>query len=156
MRSCELRRKFVTPTSWPMSPQRGCLIDLVPSGSRFAGRTTRKSPYAGAPRGFRRRDAIRRGSSRMSNRRSRQQMLQWEFANSAVAAHRDSFFRPLADVKLGDRLILTTSHGKFGYAVSKVRVVDPDDVSVLAQTGHSSLTLVTCYPFRYVGRAPKR
>jgi sortase A len=82
--------------------------------------------------------------------------LPWEFGNSAVAAHRDSFFRPLADIKVNDRLILTTPHGTFGYAVSKVRIVDPDDVSVLTQTGRSSLTLVTCYPFRYVGRAPKR
>jgi sortase A len=82
--------------------------------------------------------------------------LPWEFGNSAVAAHRDSFFRPLADIKLSDRLIVTTPHGTFAYVVSKVRIVEPDDVSVLAQTGRSSLTLVTCYPFTYVGRAPKR
>jgi sortase A len=82
--------------------------------------------------------------------------LPWEFGNSAVAAHRDSFFRPLADIKLSDRLMVTTPHGTFAYVVSKVRIVEPDDVSVLAQTGRSSLTLVTCYPFTYVGRAPKR
>ncbi len=82
--------------------------------------------------------------------------LPWEFGNSAVAAHRDSFFRPLADIRLGDRLMLTTPHGTFHYSVAKLRVVDPDDLSVLAQTGRSSLTLVTCYPFRYVGPAPRR
>ena len=82
--------------------------------------------------------------------------LPWEFGNSAVAAHRDSFFRPLAAVKPNDRLVLTTPHGTFRYAVSKIRVVDPNDLSVLAQTGRSSLTLVTCYPFSYVGRAPRR
>jgi len=82
--------------------------------------------------------------------------LPWEFGNSAVAAHRDSFFRPLADIRVSDTLILTTPHGTFRYAVTKVRVVEPDDLSVLAQTGRSSLTLVTCYPFSYIGRAPKR
>ena len=82
--------------------------------------------------------------------------LPWEFGNSAVAAHRDSFFRALADIKLNDRLLLTTPHGEFHYAVSNLRIVAPDDLSVLAQSGRSALTLVTCYPFRYVGRAPKR
>ena len=82
--------------------------------------------------------------------------LPWEFGNSAVAAHRDSFFRHLEDIRLNDRLILTTPHGTFRYEVAKLRVVDPDDLSVLAQTGRSSLTLVTCYPFRYVGPAPRR
>ena len=78
--------------------------------------------------------------------------LPWEFGNSAVAAHRDSFFRSLEDIKLSDRLILTTPHGTFRYAVAKLRVVDPDDLSVLAQTGRSSLTLVTCkssFPTRH-------
>lgn len=82
--------------------------------------------------------------------------LPWEFGNSAVAGHRDSFFRPLSKIKLHDTLILTTPHGEFHYAVSSLRVVEPNDLSVLAQNGRSSLTLVTCYPFTYVGRAPKR
>ena len=82
--------------------------------------------------------------------------LPWEFGNSAVAGHRDSFFRPLSAVKMNDRLRLVTPFGDFHYVVSNMRVVKPDDLSVLAQTGRSSLTLVTCYPFSYVGRAPKR
>jgi sortase A len=82
--------------------------------------------------------------------------LPWELGNSAVAGHRDSFFRPLSNIKLHDTLILTTPHGEFHYAVSSLRVVEPNDLSVLAQNGRSSLTLVTCYPFSYVGRAPKR
>src|SRR5262245_37752192 len=82
--------------------------------------------------------------------------LPWEFGNSAVAGHRDSFFRPLSSIKLNDRLRLITPHGAFHYAVSKLRIVQPDDLSVLAPTGRSSLTLVTCYPFTFVGRAPKR
>src|SRR5262249_48546381 len=82
--------------------------------------------------------------------------LPWEFGNSAVAGHRDSFFRPLAQVKLNDVMKLVTPHGEFHYAVASTRVVSPNDLSVLAQKGRSSLTLVTCYPFSYVGRAPKR
>ena len=82
--------------------------------------------------------------------------LPWELGNSAVAGHRDSFFRPLSAIKLKDRLRLVTPHGAFNYEVSNVRVVKPNDLSVLAQNGRSSLTLVTCYPFSYVGRAPKR
>ena len=82
--------------------------------------------------------------------------LPWEFGNSAVAAHRDSFFRPLSEIKLNDRLVLMTPHGEFHYAVASLRVVEPNDLTALAQTGRSSLTLVTCYPFSYVGRAPKR
>ena len=82
--------------------------------------------------------------------------LPWELGNSAVAGHRDSFFRPLSKIKLHDTMMLTTPHGEFHYAVSSVRVVEPNDLSVLAQNGRSSLTLVTCYPFSYVGRAPKR
>ena len=82
--------------------------------------------------------------------------LPWELGNSAVAGHRDSFFRPLSKVKLHDSLILTTPHGEFHYAVSSLRIVEPNDLSVLAQNGRSALTLVTCYPFAYIGRAPKR
>jgi sortase A len=82
--------------------------------------------------------------------------LPWEFGNSAVAGHRDSFFRPLSQVKMNDRLRLVTPYGEFHYVVSNMRVVKANDLSVLAQTGRSSLTLVTCYPFSYVGRAPKR
>ena len=82
--------------------------------------------------------------------------LPWELGNSAVAGHRDSFFRPLSKIRLHDEMTLTTPHGEFHYAVSSVRIVEPNDLSVLAQNGRSSLTLVTCYPFSYVGRAPKR
>lgn len=82
--------------------------------------------------------------------------LPWEFGNSAVAAHRDSFFRPLSGIRVGDQVSLQTPHGEFRYTVARVRVVEPNDVSVLAQTGHSSLTLVTCYPFSFVGHAPRR
>ena len=80
----------------------------------------------------------------------------WELGNSAVAGHRDSFFRPLSAIKVNDTLRLVTPHGEFHYVVSGTRIVEPNDLSVLSQKGRSALTLVTCYPFSYVGRAPKR
>jgi sortase A len=82
--------------------------------------------------------------------------LPWEFGNSAVAAHRDTFFRPLSQIQLNDRMKLVTPHGEFHYVVAQTRIVEPDDLSVLGQKGHSSLTLITCYPFNFVGHAPRR
>ena len=84
--------------------------------------------------------------------------LPWELGNSAIAGHRDTFFRPLERVRVNDLVRVVTSQGNFQYQVSKILIVEPDDVSVLAKTrdSSSSLTLVTCYPFGYVGNAPKR
>ena len=76
--------------------------------------------------------------------------------NLGIAAHRDSFFRPLKDIEVGDTVTLKTAGGTVTYAVSSLEIVEPDDVSVLATTAEKTLTLVTCYPFNYVGQAPKR
>jgi len=80
----------------------------------------------------------------------------WETGNSAIAAHRDTFFRPLKDVRINDAIRLVTLRGTFEYAVTGARIVGADDVSVLTAGDRSSLTLITCYPFGYVGRAPER
>jgi len=76
--------------------------------------------------------------------------------NVGIAAHRDSFFRVLKDIRSGDALELISGARTATYAVSQVEIVDPDDVSVLRPNGESSLTLVTCYPFYFVGPAPRR
>jgi sortase A len=76
--------------------------------------------------------------------------------NLGVAGHRDGFFRGLKDIGIGDSIDLLTAAGEVRYRVSSIVIVDPSDVSVLAPTEESSLTLVTCYPFYYVGHAPKR
>jgi sortase A len=76
--------------------------------------------------------------------------------NIGIAAHRDGFFRPLKDITVGDEMSLATVHDTKLYRVSSVRIVDPSDVSVLEPTPDSSITLVTCYPFYYLGSAPKR
>lgn len=76
--------------------------------------------------------------------------------NLGIAGHRDGFFRGLKDIKAGDVLELQTVHGAKRYRVGSTVIVDPSDVSVLAPTAEPTLTLVTCYPFYFVGPAPKR
>jgi LPXTG-site transpeptidase (sortase) family protein len=82
--------------------------------------------------------------------------LPWQAGNSALAGHRDGRFRPLQHVKPGDQILLRTSRGTFGYTVKRILIVEPDDLSVLERTSQRTLTLVTCYPFVYVGRAEQR
>jgi sortase A len=76
--------------------------------------------------------------------------------NVGLAGHRDSFFRGLRKLTIGDEITLTTRAGTLHYTVESIRVVPPDDVNVLRNTPYPALTLVTCYPFYYVGPAPQR
>ena len=76
--------------------------------------------------------------------------------NAGIAAHRDGFFRNLKDVRLGQYLYLDTPTHTSRYRVVAVRIVNPSDGSVLAATAVPSITLVTCYPFYFVGPAPQR
>jgi len=76
--------------------------------------------------------------------------------NLGIAGHRDGFFRGLKDIAVGDMIELQNSRGIVKYSVSSIDIVEPSDVSVLAPTTNSTITLVTCYPFYYVGHAPKR
>lgn len=76
--------------------------------------------------------------------------------NLGIAGHRDGFFRVLKDIELGDSIDMLTYEGNKEFVVSSITIVDPSDVSVLAPTDESTVTLVTCYPFYYVGHAPKR
>src|SRR5208337_4000089 len=82
--------------------------------------------------------------------------LPGEWGNVALAGHRDTFFRPLRDIRLGDEIRFTTSVRSFEYVVESIEVVSPTDIRVLqTSTGHD-LTLLTCFPFYYVGPAPQR
>jgi len=76
--------------------------------------------------------------------------------NVGIAAHRDTFFRPLRNIRANDIITLTTLRGDYQYRVVSTKVVDPYDVAVLDPDGHEILTLVTCYPFYFVGAAPLR
>jgi sortase A len=76
--------------------------------------------------------------------------------NLGIAGHRDGFFRGLKDLALGDEIELQRADRPDIYVVERIQIVSPEDVSVLNPTRESSLTLVTCFPFYYVGSAPQR
>ena len=76
--------------------------------------------------------------------------------NIGIAAHRDTFFRPLRNIRLEDVITLTTLRGEYRYRVVSTKVVSPESVEVLKPDGNEILTLVTCYPFYFVGPAPNR
>jgi sortase A len=76
--------------------------------------------------------------------------------NVALSAHRDTFFRRLGQLRRDDVLWITTAGATFYYVVESTGIVDPDEAIVLRDIGRPTLTLVTCYPFYYVGPAPKR
>lgn len=76
--------------------------------------------------------------------------------NVILAGHRDTFFRPLRKIKIGDRIRFALPSETYEYEVKTVMVVDPSDTAVLQSKGIDELTLVTCYPFRFVGTAPDR
>ena len=79
-----------------------------------------------------------------------------EAGNTGIAAHRDSFFRALRDAHKGDTMELATPVRTATYRVDQIEIVDPEDVAVLRAGSVPSLTLVTCYPFYFVGAAPQR
>jgi sortase A len=76
--------------------------------------------------------------------------------NIGIAGHRDTVFRPLRHIKVGDPLQITTGDRMYQYRISKTLIVGPDDVYVLDPTARPTVTLVTCYPFDFIGHAPKR
>jgi sortase A len=100
------------------------------------------------------------GDSRANLRRAvghiSKSALPGEWGNVALAGHRDTFFRPLHDIRLGDEIKFKTPERSFEYLVESIEVVGPNDVQVLeSSTGHD-LTFITCFPFHFVGPAPKR
>ena len=83
--------------------------------------------------------------------------LPWhQRGNVGLAAHRDGLFRRLEKIRLNDEVRVVTSRGEYHYRVTKTHIVDPDDVWVLAPTATPTITLITCYPFSFVGNAPQR
>jgi len=82
--------------------------------------------------------------------------LPGETGNIGIAGHRDTFFQKLKDLQPHDKIDFTTHSGRYRYTVESLTVVEPTDVSVLESTGGQTLTLVTCFPFHYIGNAPRR
>ena len=82
--------------------------------------------------------------------------LPWRGGNSVLAAHRDTFFRGLGDIRPRDVIRIRAGDRELSYHVKETKIVEPTDVEVLAPTKTATLTLITCYPFHYVGPAPQR
>lgn len=79
-----------------------------------------------------------------------------ENGNVGIAGHRDGFFRRLKDINTGDTIEIVTPDSSIRYVIDDITVVDPSNVSVLAPRAQPSITLVTCYPFYFIGSAPQR
>ena len=82
--------------------------------------------------------------------------LPGEPGNIGIAGHRDTYFRSLKDIRTGDEIQIQTAADLSRYEVDSVQIVSPRDIGVLAPSAESAITLVTCYPFHYIGAAPKR
>jgi len=82
--------------------------------------------------------------------------LPGEAGNTAIAGHRDTLFRSLRNISRDDVIVFQTTHGSYTYHVEDMSIVKPQDVAVLAPRSYPEITLITCYPFYYVGPAPKR
>jgi sortase A len=76
--------------------------------------------------------------------------------NLVIAAHRDTFFRRLEGIRAGDRIRILTVGQTYEYVVDSIETVDPEDTRVMESRGRQELTLITCYPFSFVGSAPNR
>lgn len=79
-----------------------------------------------------------------------------QLGNMGIAGHRDGYFRALKDIKVGAKIELETDNGKLYFRVFQTQIVDPTAIEVLDHSASPSITLVTCYPFYYLGQAPKR
>lgn len=76
--------------------------------------------------------------------------------NSAIAGHRDTFFRKLEAIGAGKQILFSSERGTYEYVVDSTEIVEPDDTQVMESRGRPELTLITCYPFYFVGAAPHR
>ena len=103
---------------------------------------------------------VREGASESTLRRAVGHIpgtgLPGQVGNVGLAGHRDTFFRPLQNIRKNDAIDVDTGHGTLRYVVTATEIVSPRDVGVLKASAGKTLTLVTCYPFYYVGSAPKR
>jgi sortase A len=94
---------------------------------------------------------LRRAVGHLSN-----SALPGDRGNVALAGHRDTFFRPLRDIRPGDEIKFKTRERTYEYVVESIEIVAPTDLRVLESSTRHDLTLLTCFPFHYVGPAPKR
>jgi len=79
-----------------------------------------------------------------------------QLGNFVLAAHRDTYFRSLRDIRQGDRISVKAPDGDYQYSVDSTAIVQPTQTEVVRPTDDATLTLITCYPFNYIGNAPER
>lgn len=79
-----------------------------------------------------------------------------QIGNLVLAGHRDTFFRGLRDIRQGDRISVKAPNGDYQYSVDSTAIVQPTQTEVVRPTDDATLTLITCYPFNYIGSAPER
>ena len=82
--------------------------------------------------------------------------LPGEGNNTILSGHRDTVLRNLGKLEVGDQLIASTAAGMFTYRITKINIVDKDDLTVISPKPRDTLTLITCYPFYFIGPAPQR
>jgi len=82
--------------------------------------------------------------------------LPGERGNTGIAGHRDTWFRDLKDVRASDEILVETATGVGRYQVDWIQITNPADVGILAPSNEYALTLVTCFPFHFIGAAPER
>lgn len=87
---------------------------------------------------------------------SRYSTVPGEGGKVVLCAHRDGFFAPLQNIKLGDEVIIETSYGTYYYEVDNIWIAEADDMTVTAPSEEEELTMYTCYPFDFIGSAPQR
>jgi sortase A len=96
-------------------------------------------------------DVLERGAGHLPG-----SALPGDRGNSVLAGHRDTFFRSLRGIRVGDIVRIHRPQKDSAYVVKSARIVEPDEVDVLKPTPEPALTLITCYPFRFIGPAPER
>jgi len=82
--------------------------------------------------------------------------LPGELGNVGIAGHRDTHFRPLRNIQINDQIIVTTTTSTMNYFIDTIDIIHPTDMEILDPTSGPTLTLVTCYPFEFIGNAPMR
>lgn len=127
---------------YPLKPEKGDLM-----GELYIPKLEATLPiYHGTDE-----DELERGVGHFAN-----SVLPGEEDNSVLSGHRDTVFRELGEVGVGDLLIVETATGTHTYRVRKVRIVDEDDRTVIVPKPRATLTVSTCYPFDFIGSAPER
>ena len=142
----------VSPAPAEKNPMRSGPIDLAGNGHTSLGRIEIRAIGLEA--------MILEGTDARTLRRAvghiRGTPLPGQQGNVAITGHRDTFFRPLRNIRKDDEIRVTTLSGSYRYWVDSIKVVEPEDTEVLDNSDDAILTLVTCYPFYFVGPAPKR